>query len=114
MGRLEALVDEQAKEIASIRDEAAADPSSQFVRNSVTATVHRLRRNDASRSVCGIAITGATFRARRLDSKTYLPLDKPDDIPGILLCDRCLKHERAAALERELIDAAISGDEEDD
>ena len=58
MGRLEALVDEQAKEIASIREEAAADPSPKFVRNSVTATVHRLRRNDASRSGCGIAITG--------------------------------------------------------
>ena len=33
------------------------------------------------------------------------------EVPGILLCDRCLHNERAAALEKELIDAALSGDE---
>ena len=107
-------MDEQTTEIASLREESTADPSPKFVRHTVTATVHRLRQNDASRSVCGIGITGSTFRARRMDSKTYLPLDKLDDIPGILLCDRCLHDERARALERELIDAAISGDEVED
>ena len=32
----------------------------------------------------------------------------------VLLCDRCLKSERAAALAKELIDADLSGDELDD
>ena len=35
-------------------------------------------------------------------------------IPGILLCERCLRTERIAALEKELTDAALSGDEVDE
>ena len=115
MGRLEALLEEQAQEIADIKAAAAVEAAPQFVRRLITATVHRLRPSDESRTICGISVTGATFRARRQDSsKTYLPLEKLDDIPGILLCDRCLHSERAAALERELVDAAISGDEVED
>ena len=115
MGRLETLLEEQAQEIANIKVEAAVESSPRFVRHSITATVHRLRPSDDSRTICGICVTGATCRARRQDSsKTYIPLEKLDDIPGILLCDRCLHSERTLALERELIDAAISGDELED
>ena len=99
LARLEALVEEQSQEIANIRAEAASDTTPKFVRHSVTATVHRLRPSDASRTICGICVTGATFRARRQDgSTTYLPIDKLDDIPGILLCDRCLHNERTGRL----------------
>ena len=73
MGRLEALVNEQADEIASIRALATAEPSPQYVQHDVTATVHRLRPGDASRSICGIATAGATCRARRQDKKTSVP-----------------------------------------
>ncbi len=48
---------------------------------------------------------------RRIDIKTYKPIASIDDIPGILLCDRCLRKERVAALAKELTDAALSGDE---
>ena len=107
-------MNEQAEEIASIRELATAETLPQYVQHDVTATVHRLRPGDASRSMCGIATAGATFRARRQDKKTYVPIHSLRDIPGILLCDRCLSTERAKALERELIDAAISGDEVDE
>ena len=97
--------------IDNIREQAAADTTPRYVQHEVTATVHRLRPGDGSRSICGISIAGATFRARRQDRKTYLPIDTIAGIPGILLCDRCLKIERINALENELIDTAISGDE---
>ena len=112
LSRLEALVEEQSAEMAIIRADAVKYVAPQYVRHSVIATVHKLRRDDASRTLCGICITGATFRARRQDaSKVYQPIDKIDDVPGLLLCDRCLKTERLAALEKEFIDAALSGDE---
>ena len=114
IGRLEALVNEQAEELASIREQAAKEPSPQYVQHDVTATVHRQRPGDPSRSICGIAISGATCRARRQDKKTYVPIDSLKDIPGLLICERCLKIERARALEKELIDAALSGDEVDE
>ena len=65
MGRLETLVNEQAEEIASMRELATVETSPQYVQHDVTATVHRLRPGDASRSMCGIATAGATFRSRR-------------------------------------------------
>ena len=112
LSRLEAVVEEQSAEIASTRADAAKDAAPKIVRHAVTATVHKLRPGDPSSTICGICVTGATFRARRQDNTTvYLPIDKVDDIPGVLLCDRCLHTERARALEKELIDAAISGDE---
>ena len=111
MSRLEALVEEQSAEIAGIRASAAADPAPAFVQHAVLDTVHRLRPSDSARTICGICVTGATFRARRQDVKTYLPIDRITDIPGILLCDRCLHTERIAALEKELTDAALSADE---
>ena len=114
MGRLEALVNEQAEKIASIRELATTETSPQYVQRDVTATVHRLRPGGTFRSICGIATAGATFRARRLDKKTYVPIHSLKDIPGILLCDRCLNIERARSLEKELIDAASSRDEVDE
>ena len=48
------------------------------------------------------------------DMKTYVPIHSLKDVPGILLCDRCLNIERARALEKELSDVAISGDEVDE
>ena len=111
MQRLEQLVDQQAEEVAQLRSKAAEQPPV-YLRHHVTGTVHQLRPNDQSRFICGIAVVGATHRARRQDnSQVYLPLDKFEDTPGILLCDRCLKLQRAIALERELIEADISGDE---
>ena len=76
-----------------------------------------MRSHDDSRTICGIDIM-TTIRAqpharshRRIDIKTYKPIASIDDIPGILICNRCLRNERVAALAKELTDAALSGDE---
>ena len=120
MTRLEELVEEQNQEIAGIRAAAAADPVTSYVQHTVLDTVHRLRPSDDTRTICGICIT-TTFRAqphsrshRRVNVKTYTPICSLADIPGILLCERCLRTERTAALANELIDAALSGDEMDE
>ena len=117
LSRLEALVAEQNAEIAGIREAAAADPRPSYVQHTVLDTAHRLRPTDDSRTICGIDVM-TTIRAqpharshRRIDVKTYTPITSIADLPGILLCDRCLRKERIAALAKELTDAALSGDE---
>ena len=117
MSRLEELVEQQNLEIASLRTSAASDPLPSYVQHTVLDTVHRLRPLDVARTICGIDVK-ASFKAqphsqshRRVNIKTYAPICSLAEVPGILLCERCLKTERKAALENELIDAALSGDE---
>ena len=117
MTRLEELVEQQNLEIASIRESAASEPLPTYVQHTVLDTVHRLRPLDDSRTICGIDVQ-ASFKAqphsqshRRVNIKTYAPIRSLAGVPGILLCERCLKAERNAALANELIDAALCGDE---
>ena len=113
LGRLEELVDGHAIEIAALALEADSEPAPKYVQNSVTLSAHRLRPSDDTRTICGICIVGATFRARLQDnSRQYLPIDSLAEVPGPLMCERCLKSERNVVMTRELIDADISGDEE--
>ena len=42
---------------------------------------------------------------------TFSPVQSIAYLPDIMLCDRCLRVQRAAALQRDLADAEISGDE---
>ena len=120
MARLEQVVAEQNLEVASLRAAAAADPSPSYVQHSVTDTVHRLRTSDDTRAICGNDVT-VTFTAqphshshRRVVVKTYKPLPSITGVPGLLLCKNCLRSERKAALDKELVDAALSGDEVDE
>jgi hypothetical protein len=41
-------------------------------------------------------------------------IDKLEDFLGTLHCNRCLHDERKRAIERELVEAAISDDQMDD
>ena len=124
MTRLEELVKVQTIELDAIRAAASVDQRPSFVQHSVLNTVHRLRALGESRTICGLNIE-ASFKAylpsqpqtrshHRVAVKTYAPIHTLAGIPGILLCDRCLRSERAAALAKELIDADLSGDEIED
>lgn len=117
MARLEELVEVQNLEIDAIRATAAVDSLPAFVQHTVLNTVHRLRPHEESRTICGIDVR-ASFKAqphthshRRVTVKTYAPIRSLAGVPGILICERCLKSERKAALAKELIDADLSGDE---
>jgi hypothetical protein len=120
MTRLEQLVAEQNLEVANLRASAEADPLPSYVQHSVTDTVHRLRTSDDTRAICGIDVK-VSFTAqphshshRRVSVKTYMPLSSIAGVPGLLLCKNCLRSERKAALDKELVDAALSGDEVDE
>ena len=77
-----------------------------------TATIHRARTNDDSRTLCGWNYRGATFRARRTDtSGVYRELNGIATIPGHMMCDRCLPTERAVALNKDIIHDEVSADE---
>ena len=114
----------QTVELDAIRAAASVDQRPSFVQHSVLNTVHRLRVLGESRTICGLNIE-ASFKAylpsqpqtrshHRVAVKTYAPIHTIAGMPGILLCDRCLRSERAAALAKELIDADLSGDEIDE
>ena len=120
MTRLEQLVTEQNLVVAELRAAADAEPSQSFVQHNVTDTVHRLSTVDDTRAICGIDVK-ATFRAqphtsshRRVSVKTYAPLPSIIGVPGLLLCRNCLRSERKAALDKELANASLSGDEVDE
>ena len=121
MARLEELVEVQNLEIDAIRGAAAVDLLPTYVQHTVLNTVHRLRKHGESRTICGLDV-GASFKAylpsqpqarshHRVTVKTYAPVRSLAGVPGILICERCLKSERTAALAKELIDADLSGDE---
>ena len=62
--------------------------------------------------MCGWSYRGPTFRARRRElSSAFRTMASIQDIPGCMVCDRCLPTERSLALhllEGEL--ALMSGD----
>ena len=63
-------------------------------------------------SLCGCCYKGATFRGCRSNAiDAYRPLDSIGDLPGCMLCDRCMPNERVAAFSSELVAADMSGDE---
>ena len=62
----------------------------------------------------GNPVSAARHPHRLVTVKTYKPLPSITGIPGLFLCKNCLRSERKAALDKELVDAALSGDEVDE
>ena len=83
-----------------------------YVQNTTTATIHWASLAAVGRAVCGYCYSGPTFRARRRKAaKSFREVQSIADIPGHMLCERCLPNERKAALNKDLVHDGLSGDE---
>ena len=107
-------VGELAHLSAPVEPASRPEPLGDLVQNCLTNTVHRASTTAIGRTRgCGWAFDGATYRARRnVSAKSFRVLTTLEGIPGELICDRCLREERIAALERDLVHDDLSGDEQ--
>ena len=77
-----------------------------YVQNTATATIHMAKRGDDGRTICGWPYARARARGPELP---YRPIQNLVDMPGMLLCEKCLPTERAIAVGR--YEADLSADE---
>ena len=76
------------------------------MQNTGTATIHMAKCGDDGRTVCGWPYARARARGPELP---YRPIQSLVDMPGMLLCEKCLPSERAIAVGR--YEADLSADE---
>ena len=99
----------QAQDLIGLASGFARIDARVFVQNTATSAVHCAKSNDAGHTVCGWRYAGARKRGAGAPCRIVPTLQ---DMPGHMLCERCLPTERASALhllEGEL--GLISGDD---
>ena len=96
---LTAEVSGHAQEVVALASAYARTDDRVFIQNLGAATIHVARSNDDLRTICGWRYSGTRTR----------PLHTINNIPGTMLCEVCLKTERAIAEARLAVD--LSDDE---
>ena len=104
--RLEGIVQAQAQDVVALATGFARTDNRVYVQNTCTATIHMARCGGEGRTICGWPYARARARGPELPFRTVNSLV---DIPGMLLCEKCLPTERAVAVGR--FDAELSADE---
>ena len=106
LSRLESLVQSQAQDVVAMATGFARTDNRVYVRNTTTATIHMARGGDDGRTICDWLYARARARSPELP---YRAVQNLVDIPGMLLCEKCLPTERAIAVGR--FEADLSADE---
>jgi len=104
--KLEGVVQAQAQDVVALATGFARTDNRVFVQNTATATIHVARCGDDGRTICGWPFVRARARGPNIPFRTLTCLR---DIPGMMLCEKCLPTERAVALSRDV--AELSADE---
>ena len=104
--RLEGIVQTQAQDVVALATGFARTDNRIYVQNTATATIHVARSGDDGRTVCGWPYARARARGPEIPYRTIGSLR---DIPGMMLCEKCLPTERAVAVGRDV--AELSADE---
>ncbi len=106
---LQADMQTQAQDVVALATGYARTDSRAFIQNTISATVHLARLLDDGHAVCGWRFSTAR---RGPAGPAYRVLHSLVDLPGGMLCERCMPTERAIALSSENCDLAeLSGDE---
>jgi hypothetical protein len=85
----------QALDVVALATGFARTDTRVFIQNTVTATVHLALTLDGGHSACGWRFA----TARRVASgPAYRVIGSLIDLPGTMLCERCMPTERAVAL----------------
>ena len=103
---LEGIVQTQAQDVVALATGFARTDNRVYVQNTATATIHVARSGDDGRTVCGWPYARARARGPEIPYRTISSLR---DIPGMMLCEKCLPTERAVAVGRDI--AELSADE---
>jgi hypothetical protein len=102
-------LDTQAQDVVALASGYARTDSRSFIQNTITATVHLALSLDGGHAACGWRF--ATAR-RTAAGPAFRVINTLINLPGTMLCERCMPTERAVALSVEHSDEiALSGDE---
>ena len=104
--KLEDVVQTQAQDVVALATGFARTDDRIYVQNTATATVHVARSGDNGRTICGWPFARAKSRGTETPSRNINCLR---DIPGTMMCEKCLPTERAIAVGRDAAD--LSADE---
>ena len=85
----------QAQDVVALATGFARTDNRIYVQNTSTATIHIARCGDDGRTICGWPYARARARGPDIPVRTINSLV---DIPGMLLCEKCLPTERAVAV----------------
>jgi hypothetical protein len=106
---IQSEVQSQASDVVALATGFARTDDRVFLQNTITATVHCARSIDGGHAICGWRF--ATAR-RPPNGMAYRSIRSLVDLPGRMLCERCLPTERAVALSMDHADEVdMSGDE---
>ncbi len=109
LGTLRMDLDTQAQDLVALATGYARTDDRVFIQNSITATVHLARSLDGGHALCGWRF--ATAR-RSVNGPAFRVISSLVNLPGTMLCERCMPTERAVALGVSHMDAIeLSGDE---
>ena len=95
--KLEDVVQTQAQNVVALATGFARTDDRIYVQNTATATVHVARSGDNGRTICGWPFARAKSRGPEIPSPNINCLR---DIPGTMMCEKCLPTERAIAVGR--------------
>ena len=96
----------QARDVVALATGFARTDARIFLQNLVTATVHVAKTADDGHTICGWAYSVARCGGGK---RAHRALNDLKNIPGTMMCDKCLTTERAIALAVHA--AELSGDE---
>ena len=95
MNKLQLDVQAQAQDVVALATGYARTDSRVFIQNTILATVHLALTLDDGHAACGWRF--ATAR-RTANGPAFRVVQSLVDLPGNMLCERCLPTERAVAL----------------
>jgi hypothetical protein len=99
----------QAQDVVSLATGFARTDNRVFIQNTITATVHLALALDNGHAACGWRFSTAR---RTPTGPAYRVINTLANLPGTMLCERCMPTERAVALSVSQSDEPeLSGDE---
>jgi hypothetical protein len=108
LGSLRSEVQVQAQDVVSLATGFARTDSRVYIQNTITATVHLAIALDNGHAACGWRF--ATAR-RPVAGPAYRVIHSLVDLPGQMICERCMPTERALAISIADCNDLLSGDE---
>jgi hypothetical protein len=108
LATLERNLQTQSSDLVALATGFARTDDRVFVQNLITAVVHLARTLDGGFSACGWRF--ATARGRG-SCAAYRVIVSLVNLPGEMICERCMPTEKAIALGSAHIDCDLSGDD---